>query len=77
MQYDSGFGAYFSKSIGSPMNDPDEIKRIYMDFLSKQTSETDRVASLNSLSKIVLPVSYSEREAETNYNTVLQQIASL
>ena len=77
MQYDSGFGAYFSQGIGEPMNDSDEIKRIYIDYLSKQTSETDRVASLNSLSKIVLPVSYTEREAETNYNTVLQQIASL
>jgi hypothetical protein len=77
MQYDSGFGAYFNSSIGTPVNDSDEIKRIYMDYLSKQTSETDRVASLNSLSKVVLPVSYTENEAEVNYNTVVQQIASL
>jgi hypothetical protein len=77
MQYDSGFGNYFSDSIGAPMNDTEEIKTIYMDYLSKQNSETDRVASLNSLSKLVLPVSYTENEAELNYNKVIKKIASL
>ena len=77
MQYDSGFGSYFTDSIGNPMDDSDEIKRIYIDYLSKQNNQTDRLASLDSLSKIVLPVSYTENQAELNYNEVIKTIAKL
>ena len=77
MQYDSGFENYFSTSIGQPITDRIEIKQAYIDYLSKQSSESDRSAALNSLSKIVLPVSFSETQSENAYRNVIREISAL
>lgn len=67
----------FTNSIGSINTNTDDIKRTYIEYLSKQSSESDRVASQISNSKIVLPPAMTENEALDSYNTVINQISTL
>jgi hypothetical protein len=77
MQYDAGFGQYFSRGIGSVITNTNEIKDAYIEYLTKQSSESDRMAAQNPNSKIVLPVAFDERTALTNYNRVITDISNL
>jgi hypothetical protein len=63
--------------VGRAITDVTEIKRKYLEFLSKQTSESDQEASNNPNSKIMIPRATSNREATSSYNTVIQQISGL
>jgi hypothetical protein len=77
--YDAGYrGANdFTSGIGSVNTDITDIKNTYIQYLSKQSSESDRVASQISDSKIVLPPALTEAEALASYNTVINQISNL
>ena len=74
MQYDAGYGQYFDTSIGSVVNDIQDIKDAYISYLSKQNSESDRVSSQNANSKIVLRQALTEQQALNSYNAVICEI---
>lgn len=76
-QYEAGYGQYFSTSIGSPVKNNIDIKQAYMDYLEKQSSESDRMSALNPNSKIVLPYASSEQSALNSYNSVITQISNI
>lgn len=77
--YDAGYrtASDFTDGIGSVNTDVDDIKRVYIEYLSKQSSESDRLASQISNSKIVLPTALTEAQALSSYNTVINQISTL
>jgi hypothetical protein len=73
-QYEAGYGQYFSSSIGSVVTDNVLVKEAYMDYLEKQSSESDRMSALNTNSKIVVPYANNERTALYSYNTTICKI---
>ena len=77
--YDAGYKGVndFTKSIGSINVNTNDIKSTYIEYLSKQSSQTDRLASQISNSKIVLPPALTGAEALSSYNTVINQISTL
>jgi len=77
--YDAGYTSQsdFTSSIGSVNTNISDIKSTYIEYLSKQSSESDRLASQISNSKIVLPPAMTEAEALSSYNTVINQISTL
>jgi hypothetical protein len=76
-QYDSGFGNDLIDEISYPISNSQEVKTAYINYLSKQTSESDREASKLTDSKIVLNYALSEQEALQGYNNTITQIANL
>lgn len=76
-QYDSGFGNSMTQGIGSAITESDVIKNAYINFLSRQSSETDVNASKITDSKIVLQYALNERQALDGYNTTIDLIANL
>jgi hypothetical protein len=77
--YDAGYtsSSDFTTGIGSINTDIADIKSTYIAYLSKQSSESDRLASQISNSKIVLPPAMTEAQALDSYNTVINQISTL
>jgi hypothetical protein len=57
-----------------PNNNLADIKQKYIEFLSLQTSQTDREAATRPETKIMFPQALSEQQAINAYNTVIQQI---
>ena len=76
-QYDSGYVNDLIRDISYPITNRDEIKAAYINFLSKQTSESDKEAAKLPDSKIVLNYALSEAEALQGYNNTITQIANL
>ena len=76
MQYDSGWDNLIYL-IGVPINDVDKIKSIYLEYLSKQTSQSDRYAAKKPDTKIVIPRALNMQEAQQAYDTVMNQISKL
>jgi len=76
-QYDSGFGDSLIPEIAYPITNSEETKAAYINFLSKQTSESDKEAAKLPDSKIVLNYALSEAEALQGYNNTITQIANL
>lgn len=62
------------RGVGQSIIDISDIKRKYIEFLSLQTSQSDREAANNPNSKIMFPVAFSERQAINSYNSVIDQI---
>lgn len=77
MQYRAGYGAYFSSSIGRPINDVQLIKRMYMGYLAQSTNESDIEASTMPQSKIVFPQALSRQAAINSYNKVVGDVSNL
>jgi len=77
MQYDSGWGTDMQKGVAIPITYTEEVKNTYMDYLSKQTSQSDRDAATRPNTKIVIPIALSREQAEDAYNTVISQISRL
>jgi hypothetical protein len=77
--YDAGYTGVrdFTDRIGDINTNIADIKATYIEYLSKQSSESDRLASQISNSKIVLPPAMTEAEALSSYNTVINQISTL
>ena len=76
-QYDAGFEGDISNTITAPIRDSNEIKEAYINFLSKQTSESDQEAAKLPNSKIVLPYALTEAEALQGYNNTINIISNL
>jgi len=57
-----------------PNNNINDIKAKYLEFLSLQTSQSDREAANNPNTKIMFPVALTEQQAIASYNTVIDQI---
>ena len=76
-QYDAGFKDDLIDEISFTITNKDEIKTAYVNFLSKQTSESDREASQLLDSKIVLNYALSETEALQGYNNTIKEISKL
>jgi hypothetical protein len=72
--YDSNINV---SSIGRPITGTQEIKRAYLDLLSKSPNPEDRAAAERPNSKIVLPLALSERDAQNAYNSIINQIVNL
>ena len=77
MQYDSGWATDMAQEVGFTITDTDEIKNAYMEYLSKQTSQSDRDAATRPNTNIVIPIALSREQAEDAYNTVISQISRL
>jgi hypothetical protein len=76
-QYDSGFERYMADGVSAPITDSTEIKNAYINYLSKQSSESDINASKITDSKIVLNYALNEQAALTGYNNTIDLIANL
>jgi hypothetical protein len=77
MQYDSAWGTDMQKGVAIPITDTSQVKDAYMEYLSKQTSQSDRDAATRPNTKIVIPIALSREQAEDAYNTVISQISRL
>jgi hypothetical protein len=77
MQYDSGWGIDMAQEVGFTINDTAEVKDAYINYLSKQTSQSDRDAAKRPNTKIVIPIALTREQAEDAYNTVISQISKL
>lgn len=77
MQYDCGFDRYAGEGVSIPISDVDLVKSKYIEFLSKQESETDRESAKYPTSKIVVPLSLSENQAKEAYMSTINQIEGL
>jgi hypothetical protein len=78
VQFDAGYDSNISVlSIGRPITGTQEIKRAYLDLLSKSPNPEDRAAAERPNSKIVLPLALSERDAQNAYNSIINQIVNL
>jgi hypothetical protein len=77
MQYDNGWENKMDTNIAIPINDVDKIKNTYLEYLSKQTSQSDRDAAKRPNTKIVIPRALNMQEAQDAYDTVMNQISKL
>lgn len=77
MQFDSEWGNYMEEQIGYPIKDTEEVKNAYMQYLSKQTSQSDREAATKPNTKIVIPIALNREQAEAAYDSVISQISRL
>lgn len=77
-QYDAGYDANINpRTIGAIIDDPMDIKKAYMDYLSKQDNPEDKLAAENPNSKIVFSGSLSKDQAVNEYNRIINQISKL
>lgn len=76
-QFDAGFQRSMGDTIGSAITNSTVIKNAYINYLSKQSSESDINASKISDSKIVLQYALNEQQALDGYNRTIDLIANL
>jgi hypothetical protein len=74
-QYDSGLESLMISGISYPITNSDEIKKAYINFLSNQSSQTDKEASKLPDSKIVLEYALNENSALIGYNKTICTIS--
>jgi hypothetical protein len=76
-QYNSGFSNLMNSGVSGTVSNSTEIKNAYMNFLSKQTSQSDINASQFPNSKIVLNYALNEQQALDGYENTIQLIERL
>ena len=78
VQFDAGYDSSIDVgTIGRPITDSQDIKRAYLEMLSKSPNPEDRAAAEKPNSKIVLDLALSRQGAENSYNNIISQIANL
>jgi hypothetical protein len=78
LQYDAGFDNETNPStIGAPLDESNDIKNAYLNFLSTSNDVNDIKASTMPDTKLVFAGSYSRQQAENEFNQTINTISSV
>jgi hypothetical protein len=75
--WQAGYDADITNSIGTPLNDADEIKTAFLDLLKKQQDFDQQNGTMIESSKIVFTQALSQAEAIAQFNDTVKAISNV
>lgn len=77
MQYKAGLNREISSGISSPINNTQQIKQAYIDYLATSNNPEDIRSSENPRTKIAIAGSLNQANAQREYERVIQEISRI